>query len=231
MTTAAVGSHIVATLLGLPQIAHVSALARKPLKVADPPAKLKALVDEDPSRWAAQLRAAQPTPRIFFSGLGTTTAQAGSLENQRKIDYDLNVELAEAALGAGAEVYVLISSSAISPNSRFAFLRMKVELEEAVSRLAFKHVVLLRPGLIVGSRADSRPMEAGLRALAGVMGRCGANVLKDIWAQDADVIAKAAVHAGLKRLHGQAPADKVWIVNQAEIVRLGRTEWKDVEKM
>jgi hypothetical protein len=42
--------------------------------------------------------------------------------------------------------------------------------------------------------------------------------------QDSDVIARAAVSAGLKALEGDAP--KVWEVGQSEIVKLGRTEWK-----
>jgi hypothetical protein len=47
-------------------------------------------------------------------------------------------------------------------------------------------------------------------------------MLKDL--QDADIIAKAAVSAGLKALGGTAP--KVWLIDQSEIVKLGRTEWK-----
>lgn len=40
----------------------------------------------------------------FFSALGTTRAQAGSLEAQRKIDFDLNLELAQKAKEGGVRV-------------------------------------------------------------------------------------------------------------------------------
>ena len=50
--------------------------------------------------------------------------------------------------------------------------------------------------------------------------------LKDFWAQDADVIAKAAVRAGLDCLEGKEK-EKFRVIDQAEILRLGRTEWKD----
>lgn len=50
--------------------------------------------------------------------------------------------------------------------------------------------------------------------------------LKDFWAQDADVIAKAAVSAGLQSLNGKTPS-KVWLLGGADIVRLGVTEWED----
>lgn len=50
------------------------------------------------------------------------------------------------------------------------------------------------------------------------MGNVG---LKDAWAQDADVIAKAAVKAGELCLEGQRE-DGVWIVGQSEIIKLGK---------
>lgn len=40
---------------------------------------------------------------VFVSCLGTTKAQAGSIEAQRKIDLDLNLQLATAAREEGME--------------------------------------------------------------------------------------------------------------------------------
>jgi len=59
------------------------------------------------------------------------------------------------------------------------------------------------------------------------LGAISTTYLKDPWSQDADVIAKAAISAGLKCLEGQAPAGKVWEVSQKDIITLGRTEWKN----
>ena len=95
---------------------------------------------------------------------------------------------------------------------------MKGELEDAVKALDFEHTIILRPGLIVGDREDSRPLEFGIRKLAGVLGKVG---LKDFWAQDASVIAKAAVKAGLEA------KEKFVLLGQSDIVKLGRTEWKE----
>jgi hypothetical protein len=53
------------------------------------------------------------------------------------------------------------------------------------------------------------------------------NGLKDFWAQDAEVIGKASVSAGLSCFNGTAPAGKVWDLSGPELVRLGRTEWQD----
>jgi len=100
---------------------------------------------------------------------------------------------------------------------------MKGELEEAVKALDFEHTVILRPGLLVGNREESRPAEFVVRKIAGFAGSLS-NALKDSWAQDAEVVGRAAVSAGLQALGGGH--EKVWVVPQADIVRLGRTEWK-----
>jgi len=116
---------------------------------------------------------------------------------------------------------VLISTSGASASSRFAYPKMKGELEDAVKTLDFEHVVILRPGLLVGEREDSRPLEAVFRGVAGVLGSVSGGVMKDFWAQDADVVARAAVRAGLECVEGTREKG-VWVVGQGEIVRLGR---------
>lgn len=159
-------------------------------------------------------------PKIFLSALGTTKAIAGSFEAQRKIDYDLNLDLAKAAKEAGVETYVLISSASANSTAYFAYSKMKGELEDAVKALGFKHTVLLRPGLIVGDRTDSRPPEAALRSLAKGL-RSLTPKATDFWAQDASVIARAAINAGVKCIDGKRDPG-VWSLGQAEIVELGK---------
>ena len=104
---------------------------------------------------------------------------------------------------------------------------MKGDVEEAVKELGFEHTVILRPGLLIGPREDSRPPEWVLQKIAGLAGKISAPWLKDTWAQDADVVAKAAVAAGLRCVEGKVQ-DKVWMVTQAEIIKIGKTEWKDL---
>ena len=136
------------------------------------------------------------------------------------------MELARAAKEAGVIVYVLISVTGISKSSPFPYSRMKSELEAAIIDIGFEKTVFVKAGLIVGKRKDSRPPEYATQLLAFFMGRISGGYLKDFWAQDADVIGRAAVSAGLKCLEGSVPEDKVWSVSVRDIVRLGRTEWK-----
>ncbi|KAL1970070.1 hypothetical protein VTN77DRAFT_6475 [Rasamsonia byssochlamydoides] len=229
-STGMVGSHILSTLLANPSVARVDTISRRtpPIAASALQAKLTTFVDGDTSRWAAQVAALAPPPSILFSALGTTRAAAGGFENQYKLDHDLNLELARAARDTGTRVYVLISSSGANPSSVIPYVRMKGELEEAVKALGFEHTIILRPGLIAGQREESRPAEAVLRFVAGIAGKVHSS-LKDGWAQDADVIAKAAVNAGLKALEGDIPAgsEKVWFLHGSDIIRLGQKEWKN----
>jgi nucleoside-diphosphate-sugar epimerase len=217
------GSKILSSLVSLPSFDPIHALGRRAPKISD--AKINNIIEPSSDKWGAQIAAIKPAAQILFSALGTTRAQAGGFENQHKIDYDLNLDVAKAAKAAGVKVYVLISSSGSSANSRLGYPKMKGELEEAVKKLDFDSTIILRPGLIVGGREDSRPSEFVVRKIAGVLGAISKPWLTDAWAQDAEVIGRAAVSAGEKALTGEAP--KIWMLGQSDIVRLGRTEWKE----
>jgi len=220
-STGLVGSNILAALLSHPAFTSVSAYTRRKLSSESP--KLSPLESKDSDSWPSLF---PKSASVFLSGLGTTRGQAGGVDGQRKIDLDLNLALAKAAKDAGVQTYVLISSHGANATSMMAYPKMKGELEDAVKELGFKHCVILRPGLIVGNREDSRPPEFVLRKIADFAGGLSGNKLKDFWAQDAEVIGRAAVHAGLQCVDGTRKEEGLWMLGQADIVRLGRTEWK-----
>lgn len=158
----------------------------------------------------------------MFSSLATTRAAAGGFENQYKLEHDLIIELAKEAKAAGTTTYVLVSSGGANPKGSFPYLKMKGEIEEHVKEIGFDHTIIVRPGLILGSREQSRPTEYILQSIAWVTGLVH---LKHSWAVEADIIAKAAVAAAIKVQKGEVK-DKVWIVGQKEILQLGSKEWK-----
>ncbi|PWY65238.1 NAD(P)-binding protein [Aspergillus heteromorphus CBS 117.55] len=223
--TGMVGSHILTSLLANTSVARVDTISRRTPDAATtaPQEKLTTFVSEDTTKWSAQLSSLTPTPGIFFSAFGTTRAAAGGFENQYKIEHGLNVELARTAREAGTKVYVLISSAGADKNSSFGYPRMKAEIEEEAKALGFDTTIILRPGRIAGERQESRPAEAVVRFFAGWAGKIHSG-LKDGWAQESDVIAKAAVNAGIKALNGDAPAgsEKVWVLNGQDILKYGR---------
>ena len=63
-----------------------------------------------------------------------------------------------------------------------AYNKMKGVLKESVKALDFEHRILVRPGLIVEDRRESRRAEAVIRSIARVAGALG-NAFKGLWAQ------------------------------------------------
>lgn len=93
---------------------------------------------------------------VLFSALGTTLKMAGSLEAQRRVDVDYQLQAAKLAVSSNVSEYVLVSSSGANSDSRSPYLKMKGELENLVQSLSFKRVSILRPSLLLGSRSDFR---------------------------------------------------------------------------
>ncbi|KAG8532826.1 uncharacterized protein KY384_002704 [Bacidia gigantensis] len=225
-STGLVGSQVLSTLLSLPSAPTVHALTRRELPHSFTSSSLQPILEKESASWPQRLSSLSPPPTAYITALGTTRAAAGSVAAQRSIDLDLNLSLAKAAKESGVNTFVLLSSAGTSSKSYLAYSKMKGELEDAVKELGFAHCVIVRPGLLVGQREDTRVAEAVLRSLANGMGKLTGGWGKDFWAQDADVIARAIVRAAEKCVDGQQ-AEGVWVVEQKDVVRLGRTEWDE----
>ncbi|KAH0844029.1 hypothetical protein AYO21_02212 [Fonsecaea monophora] len=228
-STGLVGSFILSTLRTNPasQFSSIEVIARRsPPAATGESIPVNEFIEKDTSKWAAHVSSLSPPASVLFCGLATTRAAAGGFDKQYKLEHDLNIELAKAAKEAGTKTYVLISSGGADPHSFFAYPKMKGEIEEHVKALDFDHTIILRPGLIIGKRQEHRFAEGLFQSLASGLGRLNRS-LKDSWAQDAEVIAKAAVAAAIKAEKGEVK-DKVWVIDQKEILRLGDKEWKSV---
>jgi nucleoside-diphosphate-sugar epimerase len=120
--------------------------------------RLKMLV-APPADWPEAV--AVSTPEAAICALGTTWRQAGRSEEAfRAVDFDLVLTLARAAKQAGAENFVLVSSAGADTLAKALYLRVKGEIEAAVTKLGFRRLDILRPGLLRGPRnGDRRPFE------------------------------------------------------------------------
>jgi len=96
---------------------------------------------------------------VLFSALGTTLSQAGSKGAQYKVDFTFQYDFARIAALNGVPALVLVSSKGADTQSKFFYMRMKGELEEAVRTLNFSGCVILRPGPLAGKREDFRLAE------------------------------------------------------------------------
>lgn len=214
------GSQILSALISSSPGTRIHAISRSKLTTESP--HITNTVNKESSEWPSLLKSFQPAPKAFITALGTTTAQAGSLAAQRAIDYDLNLALARAAKEAGTEICVLVSSAGSSTSSLFPYAKMKAELEEAMKVVGFKYTVIIRPGLLVGDRSDFRLAEYVLRGIAKGLGGVSRKWLMDWWAQDLDVIGRAAVVATIQYAESKREPG-IWQIEQAQIIKLGRT--------
>lgn len=140
----------------------------------------------------------------------------------------MNIELAKAALAAGAESFVFVSSAGTRGllSNIVPYSKMKVGVEDAIKALGFKQAIILRPGFLMGKREVSHAggplLESVFRGMRTYLGQ-GA---QDKFAQEDQVVARAAVRAATLAAEGKAPSN-YWILEQSDIVKLGRDEWTD----
>ena len=149
-----VGQQLLRLALADPVVSGVVAPTRKPLAAA---AKL-----ENPAIDFEHLPADAPWWKVdaVICTLGTTMAQAGSKTAFRRVDHDYPLAVARLARAAGAGAFVLNSSLGAAADSRVFYNRVKGEVEDAITALAFPSLTLVRPSLLDGGpRPDKRPGE------------------------------------------------------------------------
>lgn len=152
--TGLVGRELVQLLLADSRFSAVKVLVRRPTGLQNPKLQEVVLDFDQLDRHADAIRG-----DVLYSAMGTTIRQAGSQEKQRKVDYDYQYNTAAIAARNGVPTYVLISSGGANAASPFFYMRMKGELEQAVEKLPFHDIHILRPGFLDGDRTENRPGE------------------------------------------------------------------------
>jgi uncharacterized protein YbjT (DUF2867 family) len=153
-STGLVGRELVGQLLADPHYTEVHCFTRRTSGLVHPNLTEHVVDFDNPEKWSALLKG-----DVLFSCMGTTLKTAGSKEVQWKIDYDYQYNAALMASNNKVPVYVLISAAGANANSRMFYNRMKGELENAVAKLSFSNVRILRPSFLDGQRVESRPGE------------------------------------------------------------------------
>ena len=189
--TGLVGGAIVEQLSKQKCIETVTAITRRDVEFESPKV-VNQIVDFDELSAATELFQGD----LFFSALGTTRKQAGSISEQRKVDLDYQLQAATLAAKNGVGHYLLVSSSAADSRSRSAYLKMKGELEDAVIKLQFERLSIFRPSLLLGDRAKFRAGEAlGAKILPAICSLPGLNRYRPITGEQ---VARKMVDASLK---------------------------------
>jgi uncharacterized protein YbjT (DUF2867 family) len=192
-----VGSHCLPILLSDERIDHVTVLVRRTLNISHP--KLtETIVDFDKlDNYASEIKA-----DAVLSCLGTTLRQAGSSVKFTKVDYEYQLKVAEIAKRNSAKAFILLSSSGADKKSVVLYTKVKGEVEDAISKLGYEKVVILRPSILIGDRDESRPGEAIGQWVAKKMSFIFTGPLAKYKGMPANVVAHAMVNAVQKPYKG-----------------------------
>lgn len=149
--TGLVGSKILSQLLDNEDYESVKVFHRRSTGVSHPKLEEHVIDFDDTENWKEKL-----TGDVLFSALGTTLKTAGSKEAQYKVDFTYQFEVAKYASENGVSKYGLVSSAGADHESSNFYQKMKGELDEAVQKLDFEKVVIVRPSILDGDRKESR---------------------------------------------------------------------------
>ncbi len=194
-STGLVGRQLVQQLLEDARFDGVTSFVRRASGVQHPKLDEQVIDFRAPETWASRVKG-----DVLFSTLGTTIKVAGSQSAQYEVDHTFQFRTAEAAAKAGVRDYVLVSSASASPSSPIFYSRMKGELERDVAKLGFTSVTFIRPGLLLGERAEprfgERVGEAVMKVIGGLPGLGNARGIHG------RVVAKAMIAAWAKHTPG-----------------------------
>lgn len=154
--TGLVGKLALEALLESPETGRVFAITRRPLGREHPRLANRIVQFENIE---TQLKGI--ACQVAVCCLGTTIRQAGSQAAFRQVDVDHVLAFARTAKAAQAQRFVVVSSAAADPQSKNFYLRTKGEMEAALANVGFTSLDILQPGLLLGLRAQMRPLELG----------------------------------------------------------------------
>lgn len=147
--TGATGKHLTEQLLNHPAFSQVTIFVRKPLAISHAKLTVKVIDFDAPEVWAQDVQG-----DVLFSCLGTTLKQAGSKENQYKIDHTYQYHFAKIAKENGIQHYVLISSEMANADAFTFYAQLKGKLDSDVLALNFPKISIFRPPLLVRENTD-----------------------------------------------------------------------------
>jgi|TARA_B110000444_G_scaffold40683_1_gene36613 uncharacterized protein YbjT (DUF2867 family) len=138
----------------------------------------------------------------LYIGLGTTIKKAGSDRNFIKVDYDYCIALARNAFESGVKRLSIISSVGSNPDSKLLYPRTKGLIERDLKKLSFDHVSIMKPGLILGDRKESRFTEKAAKYLFSLFNPFLFGGFKKYKSIHADTISQAMIYQVSKGKNG-----------------------------
>lgn len=130
-----------------------------------------------------------------FSCLGTTIKVAGSQERFARVDHDYVVATAKLAREGGATALALVSAVGAGAGATSFYARVKGQAEADVEALGYPTLEIFQPGLLLGDRAERRPVERFFQGVFPVLQGALVGGLRRYRAVEAGRVARAMVAA------------------------------------
>ncbi|PKP95295.1 MAG: nucleoside-diphosphate sugar epimerase [Alphaproteobacteria bacterium HGW-Alphaproteobacteria-14] len=219
--TGLVGRHVI-EVASAGEEARIVGIARREAPL--PPGARMEMFVAQPAKWGEVLEAVRP--RALICALGTTWKKAGRDEAAfRSVDHDLVLATAEAAKRAGVPNMVMISAAGADARGKSVYFRVKGETEDALSRIGFKRLDILRPGLLRGERSNDRRIGERIGILAAPLID---PLLSGSWERfrsiEAGLVAEAALGLAMRRAGGRFTHDN-------DAMRRAAREWRRIGDM
>lgn len=131
-----------------------------------------------------------PAADAALCALGTTIRQAGSQAAFRDVDYSAVMDFATAARNADINHFLVVTAVGARAESSVFYSRIKGELERALQTLGFSRLDIIRPGLLLGNRKESRPVESLLQRIAPISDR----IMRGDWRRYHSIQARQVAH-------------------------------------
>lgn len=137
--------------------------------------------------------------KTVFCTLGTTIKKAKSIENFRKVDYDMPLQIGKIAQAKKVSNFLIVSSIGANSKSRNYYTKTKGEVEEELRQLNFENFVVLRPSLLLGLRKEFRFLESLSKILVHILGVLFLGSLKKYKAIHSADVARAMIKLSFQK--------------------------------
>ena len=91
-----------------------------------------------------------------FFCIGTTRKNTPDKNEYIKVEYNIPVEVAKIAKENSINSFTYVSSLGANPNASGLYLKNKGQAEEALKKLSFTKLFIIRPSILLGNREENR---------------------------------------------------------------------------
>ena len=161
-----VGNYLLQELINDPYFETIRVIVRRPFVKTNDKIEVK-LVDFNDYE---SLKLAIDGSDVLFCLIGTTQKKVkGDTALYRKIDFDIPVKAARMCKETGCEKFIIITSVGADSKSKNFYLRLKGEVEDAITGSGLESIHIMQPSILLGERKETRTGERIGKAVMNVV--------------------------------------------------------------